>query len=276
MPSPTQISVLHLLRLIGTQKCPVLIDVCIDEDFADDPRLVPTAFRYPFPRINELVPRLGNKKAVVICQKGLKLSEGAAALLRAEGIDAEHLEGGNFAWRDANAPLVPAKIIPKRNLKGHTQWVTGHGPGIVRIACTWLIRRFVDPDARFLFVSPSEVLNIAEKFDAVPFDVESVFWSHRNEKNTFDTMLEEFQLGSKQLTRMADIIRGCEINHREAAPESAGLFAVFSGFSRLHEGDLGRLEVGMLFYDGLYRWACDAADEVHNWYPPTKALNPHE
>ena len=194
MASPTQITVSQLHKLIGTPECPTLIDVCIDEDFNDDPRLIPSARRHPFPDILELVPELTGKRVVIICQKGKKLSSGASALLRSAGIAAESLEGGNYEWRDAGLPLVPVDKIPPLNSQGHTLWVTRHRPKIDRIACPWLIRRFVDPRAQFLFVAPSDVLDVAEKFNATPFDVEDVFWSHRGDRGefcTFDTMVEE-------------------------------------------------------------------------------------
>ena len=99
MPSPTTITVQQLNRLIGTPDAPVLIDVCIDDDFKEDPRLIPGAYRHPFTDVAALAPSLQNRKAVVICQKGLKLSAGAAAILRDHGTSAENLEGGIFAWR---------------------------------------------------------------------------------------------------------------------------------------------------------------------------------
>ena len=163
MPSPTEITVAQLSRLIGTPDAPVLVDICIDEDFESDPRLIPSAFRHPFKDVAALVPRLKDQRIVVICQKGLKLSQGAAAILRDHGVAAENLAGGNFAWRDAGEALVPASKLPPRNAEGRTVWVTRQRPKIDRIACPWLIRRFIDPGAQFLFVAPSEVLNVAEK-----------------------------------------------------------------------------------------------------------------
>ena len=106
MPSTTQITVQQLARLIDTPGALKLIDVCIDEDFAADPRIIPGAVRHRFDHIGELVPKLSGKKVVIVCQKGLKLSQGAVAILRAEGVDAEYLEGGMFAWRDAGSLMV--------------------------------------------------------------------------------------------------------------------------------------------------------------------------
>lgn len=265
MPSPTQITVAQLSRLIGTPDAPVIIDVCIDEDFNADPRLIPTAIRHPFQNIQQLVPQLTGKKVVVICQKGLKLSEGAAAVLRAHGISAENLQGGNFAWRDAGAPLVPVANIPPRNIDGQTVWVTRLRPKIDRIACPWLIRRFIDRDAQFLFVAASAVLPVAEKFNAIPFDVEDVFWTHRGEHCTFDTMMEEFSLQSPALQHLATIVRGADTNRHNLAPEAAGLLAASLGLSRMYRDDLAQLEASMVLYDAMYRWARDATSEQHDW-----------
>lgn len=268
MPSPTQITVSQLSRLIGTPDAPVLIDICIDEDFDADPRLIPGAWRHPFQQIADLAPTLSDQRVVVICQKGKKLSEGAAAILRHHGVRAENLEGGNFAWRDAGLPLVPAKALPNRNAQGETVWVTRHRPKIDRIACPWLIRRFVDPKAQFLFVSPAEVAAVAERFEATPFDVEDVFWSHRGERCTFDTMVEEFCLATEPLERLATIVRGADTDRHDLAPEAAGLLAASLGLSRMYRDDLAQLEAGLALYDAFYRWSRDAADEQHNWPSP--------
>lgn len=265
MPSPTQITVTQLSRLIGLPDAPVLIDVCIDEDFAADPRLIPSSFRHPFSEIAGLAADLAGQRVVVICQKGKKLSQGAAAILRDKGISAETLEGGVLAWRDAGQPMVPVDKIPALNADGRSVWVTRHRPKIDRTACPWLIRRFVDRRAQFLFVEPSEVLDVAEKFGATPFDIEDVFWSHRGERCTFDTMVEEFKLEIEPLHRLAEIIRGADTNRHDLTPQSAGLLAASLGFSRMYRDDLEQLEASMALYDAFYRWSRDATGESHDW-----------
>ncbi|MCP4874904.1 MAG: sulfurtransferase [Gammaproteobacteria bacterium] len=265
MPSPTEITVAQLSRLIGTPTAPVLIDVRIDEDFALDPDLVPTAIRHPHHDIAALAPKLAGKPVVVYCQKGKKISQGAVAILRNHRINAEGLEGGHFAWRDAGQMRVPAEKIPAAGAHGATVWVTRHRPKIDRMACPWLIRRFVDPAAQFLFVAPIEVAGVAEKFDATPFDIEDVFWSHRGEGCTFDTMLEEFGLESDALKQLATIVRGADTNQHDLAPQSAGLLAASLGLSRMYRDDLEQIDAGMLLYDAFYRWVRDAMDESHDW-----------
>lgn len=268
MPSPTEITVSQLSRLIGTPSAPVIIDVRIDEDFAEDPDLVPSAFRHPHDDIAALAPNLAGQRVVVYCQKGKKISQGAMAILRNQRIDAETLEGGHFAWRDAGQMLIPAAKIPAPGTEGGSIWVTRHRPKIDRMACPWLIRRFIDPRAQFLFVAPGEVLGVADKFDATPFDIEDVFWSHRGDNCTFDTMLDEFTLDSDALKRLAAIVRGADTNRHELAPESAGLLAASLGLSRMYRDDLEQLDAGMLLYDAFYRWARDATDETHDWPQP--------
>jgi hypothetical protein len=135
-----------------------------------------------------------------------------------------------------------------------------------RIACPWLIRRFVDPAAAFLFVAPADVSGVAQQFNATPFDVEGVFWSHREELCTFDIMVEELGLGGfEALQHLAAIVRGADTAHPEIAPQAAGLLAASLGLSRMYADDLEQLEAGMLIYDVFYRWCRDATDETHDW-----------
>ena len=140
MPSPTQITVAQLARLIGTPNSPTIIDVTLDDDFALAPYLIPTAFRHSHLELESLLPMLQQKQVVVICQKGLKLSQGAAATLRARGIHAESLEGGNIGWSEADKPRIPASQLT-HSLTKPSYWVTKHRPKVDRIACPWLIRR---------------------------------------------------------------------------------------------------------------------------------------
>lgn len=263
MPSPTEITVSQLSRLIGIPNAPTIIDVRIDDDFVQDPQILPTAKRHSHTDIASLLPSLKNQSVIIYCQKGKKISQGCVAILREAGIQAESLQGGHFAWKDAKQPLLTMEKLPKTNLQGRTVWVTKQRPKIDRIACPWLIRRFVDPHAQFLFVSPSEVLDVAEKFSATPFDIDDVFWGHRDDQCTFDTMLHEFSLQTKALMNLATIVRGADTNNHNLAPEAAGLLAASLGLSRMYKDDNEQLNAGMLLYDALYRWARDATHEQH-------------
>lgn len=265
MAAPTEITVSQLLRRIGLPDVPVLVDVSTNADFDEDPHLIPGALRHPHTDLAGLKQRLGKVPCVIICQKGRKLSQGVAALLRCEGIPAQHLQGGNHAWRaHEGAPRIPFGAVPPP-VDGSTLWVTRHRPKIDRIACPWLIRRFVDARARILFVAPAEVSDVAERFGATPFDVENVFWSHRGDTCTFDTMLDEFGLITPALARLATVVRAADTNAHGLAPEAAWLLALSVGLSRQYRDDLEQLEAGMAFYDALYRWARDGSEEGHDW-----------
>lgn len=272
MPSYTSISVEKLSRLIGTASTPVLIDVRTDEDFDADPRIIPGALRRPHNTALDWGKDFADRSVIVICRKGQKLSEGAAAWLRHFGAAAEALDGGFEAWKAAKLPMVPASRLPSVDAQGRTVWVTRSRPKIDRIACPWLIRRFVDPNAVFLFVAPSEVEAVGERYGAVPFDIENVFWSHRGELCTFDVMIEEFGLSTPPLDRLAIMVRAADTGRPELSPEAPGLLAASLGLSRMYDDDLEQLEAGMLVYDAFYRWCRDATGETHNW--PTNKGKP--
>jgi rhodanese-related sulfurtransferase len=270
MSSINSISVEKLSRLIGTPKCPVLVDVRTDEDFGLSPNLLPGSVRRGYRDVAEWAADLGERHAVVVCQGGQKLSHGTAALLRVAGLSADTLEGGFAAWQAAKLPLVPTGKLPPRNAQDQTLWVTRERPKIDRIACPWLIRRFVDPRAVFMFVAPAEVEAVGEKFAAAPFDIEGVFWSHRSELCTFDVMIEELGLATPPLRRLASIVRAADTGRLDLVPEAPGLLAASLGLSRMYADDLEQLEAGLDLYDAFYRWCRDATTETHNW-PTNKA-----
>lgn len=269
MPSPTMLTAAQLVRLVGLPDAPAVIDVRTEEDYAADPRMLPGAARRDFRTVASWAAEYGGREhVVVVCQQGLKLSQGVAAWLRHVGVEAESLEGGFEAWAAAGGLLVRRDKVPLRDPEGRTVWVTRARPKVDRIACPWLIRRFVDPRAVFLFVTPSEVLPVADRFGATPFDVDGVFWSHRDELCTFDTMIEEFGLHSDALDRLAAIVRGADTARPDLAPQAAGLLAASLGLSRMYKDDLAQLDAGLALYDAFYRWSRDAVEETHNWPNP--------
>lgn len=257
MPRLSAISPAQLMRLIGTPDAPVLLDVRQAEDLAADPFLIPTA--RPVPHTEAGVMQVG-RPVVTICNRGRKLSEGVAALIRANGGQAEVLDGGQAAWCAAGLPVMPMALVA-----GTALWVTRHRPKIDRIACPWLIRRFINPAARFLFVAPSEVTAVAECFNATPFDVEGVHFGHRGELCSFDALIADFGLSTPALERLAMVVRGADTDRHDLAPQAAGLLALSVGLSRQYRDDLEQLEAAMPLYDALYRWARDGFDEGHDW-----------
>ncbi|WP_281968255.1 chromate resistance protein ChrB domain-containing protein [Roseovarius nanhaiticus] len=264
MPDPNSITPPQLMRLIGTPACPALIDICLPEDFAEDPRLIPGARRASHRELAALRQSLNGGSAIIICQKGRKLSQGVVSALQAEGVTAEYLAGGVQAWQASGGPLVPINAVPF-DAEGQTRWITRARPKIDRIACPWLIRRFVDRRARFLFVAPSEVMAAADIFDATPFDIDGAEFSHEGDLCSFDVMLRRFGLGTPALEQMALAIREADTNRHDLHPVAAGLLAISVGLSRQYKNDHAQLEAAMPLYDALYRWARDGQDEGHDW-----------
>lgn len=276
MPVLNTISSDKFVRLIGIPTGPVLVDVRPDDAFAAEPLLVPGTLRRSATDVATWAAAFRGRSAVIACRDGGSLSQGVAARLRHEGVSAEALEDGVAGWAAAGLPMVPETVLPPRDTEGRTIWVTRGRPKVDRIACPWLIRRFADPRAIFLFVPPSEVEGVAERFAAAPFDIEgeNILWSHRGESCTFDVMVEAFGLGGYgPLTRLAPIVRGADTGRPDLVPEAAGLLAASLGLSRMFADDQEQLEAGMLLYDAFFRWCRDATDETHNWvsHQPAKA-----
>ena len=223
MSSINSISPDKLARLIGVAHCPALIDVRTDEDHESDPRLLPCTLRRRAESVSHWASEFVGRPAIIIDKSGEQDSEGVAAWLRHAGASsADVLTGGHLAWVKAGAPLIPVAKVPQRDALGRTIWVTRSRPKVDRIACPWLIHRFVDPSAVFLFVAPAEVSAVAERFGGAPFDIEGAFWSHRGERCTFDTMLEEWGLAIEPLQRLAVIVRGADTARLDLAPEARG------------------------------------------------------
>lgn len=262
MPAPNAIAPDKLARLIASAAAPRIVDL------RDEPKeAIPGSLFPAHPDPTRWGYAVGSF-AVLIDADGSGPAVAAAAILRSEHVAAEVLDGGFAAWTASGLPTLSLAHLPARHEDGRTWWVTRARPKVDRIACPWLIRRFVDPEARFLFVAPSEVLTIATQQRAELFDVADagVFWSHRGERCTFDVMVEAFGLATHEpLARLATIVRGADTDRLDLAPEAAGLLAVSLGLSRIHSDDHVQLEAGMAVYDALYRWCRDAQDEKHNW-----------
>ena len=239
------------------------MDVRTDEEFKAFPRLIPTAQRHDGRNVATWATRYTGRPLIVVCQRGGKSSHGTAAWLRHDGLDAQSLEGGFEAWKKEGEVLIRADKVPQRGEDGRTAWVTRARPKVVRIACPWLIRRFVDPKAVFLFVPPSEVLAVAEHMQATPFDASGAVWNDQGDNCTFDVMVEGFGLATGALSRLAMIVRGADTGRLDLTPQSAGLLATSLGYSRMHRDDLAQLEAAMSLYDALYRWCRDATQEIH-------------
>jgi len=266
MPSTNAISSDKVVRLICMPHCPALVDVRTSDEYKANPRLIPGSMKRPHADPSNWAGDIVGRSAIVVCETGGELSQGAAAWLRHAGMPADTLEDGFAGWSKASLPLVATARMPQPDRQGRTVWVTRARPKIDRIACPWLIRRFIDPRAVFLFVAPAEVEGVAQRFAATPFDIEGVFFSHRGDGCTFDVMIEEFDLATEPLLHLAAIVRGADTGRMDVAPQAAGLLAVSLGLSRMYADDLAQLEAGLALYDALYRWCRDARDETHTWH----------
>lgn len=268
MPVTNAIAPEKLARLVGLNGCPRILDL------RDAPAETIPGATSSLP--HDHGSRSETPAVVVVDEDENGAAVARAAVLRSDGLAAEVLEGGFAAWLAGGWPTISLAHLPTRHADGRTWWVTRARPKVDRIACPWLIRRFIDPQARFLFAAPADVLRVAVESGAEPFDVadEHVFWSHRGDRCTFDVMVEAFGLESHlPLVRLAAIVRGADTDRLDIAPEAAGLLAISLGLSRMHADDHVQLEAGMAIYDALYRWCRDAQEEKHNWssHQPARA-----
>jgi hypothetical protein len=149
------------------------------------------------------------------------------------------------------------------------RWITRERPKIDRIACPWLIARFIDREADFLFVPATDVLPLAGETDAIPYDVSGVELSHVGERCSFDAFMDKYSLADRALSRLALIVRGADTSRFDLAPEAFGLFAISHGLSKHFRDDHEMLRFGMVMYDALYLWCASQQSEVDASRPST-------
>jgi hypothetical protein len=147
------------------------------------------------------------------------------------------------------------------------KWITRERPKIDRIACPWLIERFIDKEAGFLYVPATEVFKIAEETSAIPYDIPGAELSHVGELCSFDAFLLKYGLTDPALRQLAVIVRGADTSKLDLTPQSAGLYAVSLGLSQNYADDHDMLKHGMVLYDALYSWCKSCQHESHNWPP---------
>jgi rhodanese-related sulfurtransferase len=199
---------------------------------------------------------------VVYCVHGHEVSQNAAQSLREQGLSAYYLEGGlEEGWKAAGGAL------DRKPVGASTRWVTRERPKIDRIACPWLVSRFIDPTAEFLYVPAAEVREAARANDAMPYDIPDVAFSHDGPLCSFDAFLRHYRLTDPALRQLATIVRGADTGELELAPQAPGLLAISLGLSRIYPDDPEMLAHGMVIYDALYAWCREGQDEVHTWNP---------
>jgi rhodanese-related sulfurtransferase len=246
------IPIQELRSRLAAPDAPLVLDVRRRQFHAASPAVIAgSSWRDPT-RVEEWRDALPpGRDVVVYCVHGLHVGRTVAEKLEAAGRRAAFLEGGMSAWREAGG-ATSAKPV-----KG-VRWLTRERPKIDRVACPWLIRRFLDPLAAFDYVPPERVLDAARETNAVPYDVPGVRFAHRGERCSFDAILEDFGLREPSLEALAVIVRGADTARLDLAPQAAGLLAVSLGLSRTLVDDAARLEAAMPVYDALYAWCREA------------------
>jgi rhodanese-related sulfurtransferase len=245
----SQISPENLYEDIGTASMPLVIDVRRPGDFdtADDQiagaiRRLPTEVE----QWRRNIPR--DRQVVVYCVRGQQVSQGVAAALAAAGVNANYLEGGITAWRERG---LPAR---RRINAAPSKWVTRERPTIDRIACPWLVSRFIDPEAEFIYVPAATVMDAAKSSGATPYDVPNVEFGHHDEFCSFDAFVRVYGISDPAVDRVALIVRGADTGRPDLTPQSQGLLAISQGLKVNFTDDHAMLAQGMVIYDALYSW----------------------
>jgi rhodanese-related sulfurtransferase len=250
---------------LGTGAAPLVIDVRRDAVFADADRLIASAYHQSPDRVGSWVRDLSvDRPVAVYCVHGHEVSQSVATVLRALGFNATYLEGGIESWIEKGLPT-------RRNIGSQTsQWITRERPKIDRIACPWLIRRFIDARSQFLYVPTAKVVATAAALNATAYDVDGVEFTHEGDKCSFDTIIRIYGIRDPALDRLAVIVRGADTSCHDLAPQCGGLFAISLGLSANFPDDHEMLAHGMVLYDALFAWCRSLQAEMHNW-PATAA-----
>jgi len=261
------ISAEDLYSSIGTAVAPVVIDVRRSAAFAADNRMIVGAIRRNPDEVQHWRQDLPPGRAVVVyCVHGHEASQDTASALRGAGVEARYLEHGIAGWAEHELPMRGKRDMEPRS------WVTRERPKIDRIACPWLIRRFIDPAAEFLFVPTERVLAVAEETGATAYDIPGAEpFSHDGELCKFDAFLKVYGINDPALDALALIVRGADTARLELTPQSPGLLALSLGLSANFADDHAMLEHGMVMYDAFYAWCRSLQGETHNWTPPPSA-----
>ena len=251
------ISAASLRQSLASARPPLVIDVRKGPAFLGAPDLIRGALRRDPSRVADWGKSLPAEADVVVyCVHGHEVSQNAA-----KALGARFLEGGIEAWRAAGGELFGK---PK---DASSRWVTRERPKIDRIACPWLVKRFIDPEAEFLYVPAPDVKKVAIERQATPYDIADVEFTHDGDLCSFDAFIKNFRLQDPALDELALIVRGADTGHPELAPQSQGLLAISLGLSLNFKDDHEMLERGMAIYDALYSWCRKGKAEVHTWNP---------
>jgi len=246
----TSISPADLYAKLGTALAPAVVDVRRPADFANADALIVSAFHCDPDEVAQWAKDLPKGRSVVVyCVHGRQVSQGAAAALRAAGHDVAYLDGGIAGWIEQGLPT-------RRHMGGGApaKWVTREHPKIDRIACPWLISRFVNPDAEFIYVPANDVAKTAADVGGTPYDIKGVEFGHVGDRCSFDAIIDAYGIADPALDRLATIVRGADTSRPDLTPQCEGLLAISYGLSSNFPDDHEMLKHGMVMYDALYTW----------------------
>ena len=254
-----------LYAQLGSEAAPIIVDVRRDADFVGADTLLADAFHCSPDDVGTWRANLpSGRQVVAYCVHGQQVSQAVTAALRNMGVEANFLEGGIADWAKQGLPT-------RRNIGASpSKWVTREHPKIDRIACPWLIRRFIDPNADFIYVPKDQVLAVAQQRGGIPYDIDGVEFTHEGERCSFDTILRIYEIKDPALDQLATIVRGADTSRHDLSPQCGGLFAISLGLSANFPDDHEMLKHGMVIYDAPYTCCRSLQAETHNW--PARAV----
>jgi rhodanese-related sulfurtransferase len=239
----------QLYQHLGTASAPILVDVRRQDAFGNGDRLIIGALHRPPEEVERWRKEFSTNRAIVAyCSHGREVSQGVAAALRRAGVEAVYLEGGIGGWKELRLPTR------RKRDASENKWVTREHPKIDRIACPWLISRFIKPDAEFIYVPPTEVAKIAANIGGTPYDIKGVEFGHVGDRCSFDAIVNFYDIHDAALDHLATIVRGADTSRPDLLPQCEGLLAISYGLSANFPNDREMLKHGMVMYDALYTW----------------------
>jgi rhodanese-related sulfurtransferase len=239
----------QLYARLGSASAPPLVDVRREDAFnADDAMIIGAVRRVPESTARWLQALPKGREIIVYCGDGQEVSQNIARTLQNCEITTAFLEGGIADWK--------AQGLPTRRKRdgSENKWVTREHPKIDRIACPWLISRFVNPEADFIYVPPNDVAKVAAEVGGTPYDIKGVEFGHVGERCSFDAIVRAYDIHDAALDRLAIIVRGADTSRSDLSPQCEGLLAISHGLSANFPDDHEMLKHGMVIYDALYTW----------------------
>jgi rhodanese-related sulfurtransferase len=243
----TSVSSQELYARLGTAAAPVLVDVRRAEAFcADQAVIIGSIHRPPESDWRADLPK--NREVVVYCVHGHDVSQGVAENLQNAGIKAAYLEGGIAGWKERHLPTR------RKRDASENKWVTREHPKIDRIACPWLVSRFVNHGAEFIYVPPNDVAKAAADVGGTAYDIKGVEFGRVGERCSFDAIVRVYDIHDQPLDHLATIVRGADTSRPDLTPQCEGLLAISYGLSTNFRDDHEMLKHGLVIYDALYAW----------------------